>query len=106
MTHNLTPTPTPTLGSTSDSYGETQTTVVVGGATVRPGDVVVGDADGIVVGSVEAFEAVVGAAEATAEVEERLVAALLSGETLSTLSNVDEHAARVAKVRFTHARLL
>eukprot|EP01044_Picomonas_judraskeda_P016041 COSAG03_NODE_2788_length_2453_cov_10.391249_3_plen_81_part_00 len=39
---------------------------------MSPGDVVFGDADGVLVGSLDAFEAVVDKAEAVADVEDRL----------------------------------
>lgn len=63
---------TPVAGSTGDAYGACQGTVTVGGASVSPGDVVFGDADGVLVGSIEAFEAVVDKAEAVAAVEDAL----------------------------------
>ena len=64
----------------------------VGGVTVRPGDVVFGDADGVLVGSLEAWEDVVWKAEAVANIEERIMDALNSGAgDLTTMSNVVEH---------------
>ncbi len=63
---------TPVAGSTGNAYGKCQGVVTIGKCTVAPGDVVFGDADGVLVGSMEAFEAVVDAAEAVADVEDRL----------------------------------
>jgi regulator of RNase E activity RraA len=63
---------TPVAGSTGDAYGKCQGVITVGNCTVAPGNVVFGDADGVLIGSMEAFEALVDAAEAVADVEDRL----------------------------------
>ena len=94
---------TPVAGSTSDAYGETQVTVTVGGCTVSPGDVVFGDADGVLIGTLEAFEAIVETAEIVADVEDKLMRALTDGggsriaKDLTQLSNVAEHVEKVRR---------
>jgi 4-hydroxy-4-methyl-2-oxoglutarate aldolase len=68
--------------------------VDVGGVTVRTGDWVVGDADGVVVVKAEELGAVVEAAHARAEFEQELFAHLRAGATTVELLGLD-----AAKVR-------
>ena len=56
-------------GATKDIRGEIDVPVIVGGATIRSGDMVVLDADGAVVVPVELEEAIIQAAEARAHHE-------------------------------------
>ena len=117
---------TPAAGSTSDAYGEIRSSVTVGGCTVNPcvtlptpaaacampgsecrchawrccdhsGDVVFGDADGVLVGSLEAFEAVVEKAEAIAAGEEATMARLDAGEDLSSMMSIGDVVERVKR---------
>lgn len=90
---------TPCAGSTSTSYGEMQCAVTVGGASVEPGMVVFGDADGVLVGSIEDFEAVVEQAETIAAVEEAILEELGRGLALRPMTNVDEHVSNVVAAR-------
>jgi 4-hydroxy-4-methyl-2-oxoglutarate aldolase len=48
-------------GATKDALGETDVPVTVGGATIRPGDLLVLDADGVAVGEAERADEVLGA---------------------------------------------
>lgn len=61
--------------------GEVGAPVVCGGVFVRPGDIVVGDADGVVVVPVERAEAVLRALDAVRAAEARAVAAVEAGAT-------------------------
>ncbi len=65
----------------------------IDGVTVEPGDYLVGDADGIVVGSVEDFLAVIDRAEEIEKFEAELRAKILSGSSLLDHMNYDEHLA-------------
>ena len=56
--------------------------VDLGGARVRPGDLIRGDADGVVVIPTEHEEAVLSAAEAIAQAEERIREAVRGGQRL------------------------
>ena len=60
----------------------TNVTVDLGGAKVRPGDLLRGDADGVVVIPCEHEEAVLSAAEAIAQAEERIREAVRGGQRL------------------------
>ena len=70
-----------------------QVPVTLGDVEVRPGDLVVGDADGLVAGSEESFLAVLDAAEQIEAREQRLRAAVSGGRSLFEALNVDEHVA-------------
>jgi regulator of RNase E activity RraA len=60
----------------------TNVTVDLGGARVRPGDLLRGDADGVVAIPSEHEEAVLSAAEAIAQAEERIREAVRGGQRL------------------------
>jgi 4-hydroxy-4-methyl-2-oxoglutarate aldolase len=72
-----------------------QVPVVVGGVEVRPGDIVLGDDDGIVVGAEAELAAVIDAAETIQVREVALRHAIASGESLFDHFNFDEHAANL-----------
>ena len=78
------------VGGTSKSDGGTlDREVVVGGALVRPGDVVIGDADGVVVVAADRVEAVVRAAQERDRREREWIAALREGRTTLELMGLD-----------------
>lgn len=66
-----------------------------GGVDVAPGDVLVGDDDGIVVGSSDALAAVLDAAEALQRLEASMLASIRSGTSLFDRLDYDEHLARL-----------
>ena len=61
--------------------------------TVQPGDYLVGDADGIVVGSVAEFAAIIDRAEEIEKFEAELRAKIINGSSLLEHMNYDEHLA-------------
>jgi regulator of RNase E activity RraA len=67
--------------------------VQFGGVTVRPGDIVVGDDDGLLIAGADRIAAALGAAEAIARAERAILAAQARGEPLHGLTNHDEHVA-------------
>jgi 4-hydroxy-4-methyl-2-oxoglutarate aldolase len=67
-------------GTKKADPGRLDVPVVVGGATIRPGDVVVMDDDGVVVVAAERVEEVAEAARAREEKESRLKPRLRAGE--------------------------
>jgi regulator of RNase E activity RraA len=68
-----------------------QVPVVVGGVEVRPGELVLGDDDGLVVGSDDAVAASVDGAEVVQRREEALRAAVEAGESLLDHVDLDAH---------------
>ena len=66
-----------------------------GGVEVAPGDVLVGDDDGIVVGTPDELAAVLDAAEALQVTEASMLASIQAGESLFSRLDYDEHLARL-----------
>lgn len=62
---------------------EEQGPVTIGGVTVRPGDILVGDSDGVVVVASEIEDEVIGIAEMIEEREDGILALALSGATIA-----------------------
>jgi 4-hydroxy-4-methyl-2-oxoglutarate aldolase len=65
-----------------------------GGVEVHPGDVLVGDDDGIVVGSPDELAAVIDAAEALQATEASMLASIQAGDSLFSRLDYEEHLAR------------
>ena len=74
---------------------EIQVPVMIGGVEVCPGDLLVGDDDGIIVGSVTDFAAIIDAAEAIQTREKALRISIESGFSLFDAMNYKEHVARL-----------
>ena len=74
---------------------EVQVPLTIGDVEVRPGDLLVGDDDGIVVGSVAEFEAAVDGAEAIQTREKALRISIEGGYSLFEALNFTEHADRL-----------
>jgi regulator of RNase E activity RraA len=72
-----------------------QAPIAVGGVEVRPGDVVLGDDDGIVVAAEDEVLAALDGAEAIQRREEALRDAIAGGASLFDSVNYDEHVAAV-----------
>lgn len=72
---------------------ETGVALSLDGVRVEPGELVVGDGDGLVVGSQDEFGAAVDAAEAIEAREKALQARMLDGASLFDVMNYDEHLA-------------
>lgn len=87
---------TPMSGTTRDP-GTFGREVLLGRVRVSPGDLVVGDDDGVVVGTRERFEAAIDAAEEIERAEKALVAGMAEGRALHDLTNVDEHVAALRR---------
>ena len=77
----------------ASSLPETGVTLSLQGVRVGPGELIVGDDDGLVVGSEEEFGAAVDAAEAIEARERDLRARMLDGVSLFDAMNYDEHLA-------------
>ena len=72
---------------------ETGVDLSLDGVAVAPGELIVGDDDGLVVGSEDEFGAAVDAAEVIEAREKALQARLLDGTSLFDVMNYDEHLA-------------
>ena len=86
---------TPIAGMTARLF-ETQVAITCGGVTVNPGDVVVGDDDGLVVASVEEFIESVPLAEEIQRTEGRMLGNMARGTSLMAMLNFEEHCAAIA----------
>jgi 4-hydroxy-4-methyl-2-oxoglutarate aldolase len=67
--------------------------IVFGGVEVRPGAIVFGDDDGLLIAGEEEIAAALGTAEAIGRAERAILAALARDEPLHGLTNHDEHVA-------------
>jgi 4-hydroxy-4-methyl-2-oxoglutarate aldolase len=74
-------------------------TLTLGGVEVRPGDLVLADDDGVVVGSPAEVAAAIVGAEAIQRREDALRAAIEAGESIFDHLNVDEHVEALRKGR-------
>ncbi len=83
---------TPRSGTTV-SRAALGATVACGGVAVSPGDVVVGDDDGVLVAPAGRIAAALEAAEGIGRSERAILAAQARGEALHDLTNYAEHAA-------------
>jgi len=72
-----------------------QVPLTIGGIEVRPGDILLGDDDGIVVGDEAELAAAIDGAETIQFREEALRTSISSGTSLFSAMNFDEHAARL-----------
>ena len=74
---------------------EIQVPLLIGEVEVLPGDILVGDDDGIIVGTVAEFEAIVDAAQAIQTREKALRISIENGYSLFDTLNFAEHRERV-----------
>ena len=75
--------------------------MLIGDVTVEPGDLVLGDDDGLVVGSAAEVAEAIDGAEAIQQREGALRAAIEAGESLFDHLNLDEHVAALRAGRPT-----
>ena len=78
---------------------ETRLSLSLGGVRVEPGELIVGDDDGLVIGAQEEFAAAVDVAEAIEAREKGLQARMLEGASLFDFLNYDEHLAALREGR-------
>lgn len=81
---------TPYSGTTQ-SPGELRDAITCGGVKVEPGDIVVGDDDGVVVGSAKAFSEIIPIAKKIQEIEGKLVDGITDNKSLASMTNLGEH---------------
>jgi len=85
--------------------GELQTAIVLGGVTIRPGDIIFGDQDGVVVLDPGEAAEVIAAAEKVQEMEAQVMKRILDGMPFDDMLNTREHydnlkAGRPSEFRF------
>ena len=81
---------TPYSGSIH-SPGTTKVSIICGGATINTGDVIVGDADGLVVAPIATLEQLLCVAEHIARSEAKLMHGMLDGKSLTSMTNFEDH---------------
>jgi regulator of RNase E activity RraA len=81
---------------TTQSVGEMQQPIICGGVEVLPGEIVVGDEDGILVGSIDSFQQLLPLAQQTQLIESKLLAGITSDsdQSVASMTNYDEHLER------------
>jgi regulator of RNase E activity RraA len=88
----------PNAGTTRRVFS-TQTAITCGGVEVKPGDIVFGDSDGVVVASEDELETLIPIAEEIQGKEQKILAAMGEGKSLIDMLNFDEHWENVAAQR-------
>lgn len=81
---------TPYSGTTQ-SPGRMQQVVNCGGVEVQPGDIVVGDDDGVLVGTFSTFSEIVPIAKKIQDIETKLMDGIHSSSSLASMTNLQEH---------------
>jgi len=82
---------------TTQRLTQTQVPVRCGGVEIRPGDVLVGDDDGIVVATAAEFERLAPMAADIMRKEDMLLGRMAAGQSLIDLLNFPEHAAALER---------
>ncbi|KAL3910837.1 MAG: hypothetical protein SGILL_007533 [Bacillariaceae sp.] len=78
---------------TTQSVGEMQQPIICGGVEVVPGDILVGDEDGVVVGSDATFQQILPMAQQIQSIEGKLLEGITldSNKSVVSMSNFNEH---------------
>jgi 4-hydroxy-4-methyl-2-oxoglutarate aldolase len=76
---------------TIQSVGKMQVDITCGGVPVSPGDILVGDDDGIVVASLNSFQMLLPVAKTIHDAEEKIRKCVSDGIELVSLTNFKEH---------------
>ena len=95
----------PAAGNAAE-LGRLQVPVRCGGARVSPGDILVGDRDGVIVASADRLRLCVATAQWIQSGEERIREAILAGRSLHDMSNYAEHVAAIENGKSSRFRLL
>ena len=77
------------IGPVSADGGSVNDTISVGGVVVRPGELVIGDDDGLVCLGPEDLERLIDDAEQKLELEEEWISRLEKGESISEVFELD-----------------
>ena len=85
---------------------ETQIPVTCGGVSVRPGDILFGDDDGVLVATPEVLTTLIPTAEEIKDKETRLLQKMASGISLFEMLNFEEHCADLQAGKESSLRFL
>jgi RraA family protein len=88
----------PNAGTTRQ-IAETQVSITCGGVKVRPGEIVFGDQDGIIVLSEEELSTLLPKAREIQQKEEQVLEQMAEGKSLLDMVNFDEHFENIAARR-------
>ena len=69
--------------------------VICGGVDVKPGDLIVGDCDGLVIGSPNTMEALIDVAEKIVTIERDLMIGMKKGLSLHSMTNYTDYLAKI-----------
>jgi len=96
---------TPMAGTVNQIF-ETQIPVRCGGVLVRPGEIIFGDDDGLLVISEDEIMDILEAAEDIQKMEEKVMLAMERGQSLFDCLNFDEHYKRIQKQEQSQLRFI
>ncbi len=85
----------PSAPGASSAQPVVQVPITIGGVEVHPGDIVIGDEDGVVIAGAEAFASVIDVAEEIQQREQGLQRAIAAGESLFDHVDFEAHLARL-----------
>ena len=85
---------------------ETQIPIICGGVTVNPGDLIVGDDDGLIVGTENEFLQLITTAEEVQRKEDVLLDRMSKGTSLLDMINFDEHCANIEQGKESQLKFL
>ena len=71
-----------------------QDIVHCGGVQIEPGDILVGDSDGIVAGNLKSFQKILSIAQNIQSIENKLRDQISSGTSLASMTNLQDHLRR------------
>ena len=94
------------MAGTANKLFDQQVPIVCGGVEVRPGDVLFGDSDGIVVATQDEFESAISTAEEVERREGVAFDAMAAGRSLLEMVNLEEHVAAVRAGEESQLRFL
>lgn len=86
----------PMVGTNNKIFNK-QITINCGGIEINPGDIVMADSDGIIVGTVEEFTSIINKAKDIQEKEKQILTTIQAGESLMDISNFYEHYEKVTQ---------
>lgn len=79
------------MAGTVKTIGKRQIEIACGGVRVRPGDIIFGDQDGIIVASLEELTKIIPLAEQLQSQEKAVLAKIQDGQGLIDLLNFKDH---------------